>query len=174
MLELRPNCEGCDIDLPPASADARICTYECTFCVNCVEQVLKNVCPNCGGGFEPRPVRPAIAHRPGVGLQFHPASTVRIHAKYTATEVPEAVAPAEPGFLALAGNRGVVKSALKIAFVVGSVLALINHGGDILALHLTQGSVLQILLTYMVPYAVSTYSSVRALQRHAVEHPQRP
>lgn len=168
MLELRPNCEGCDIDLPPASADARICTYECTFCVNCVEQVLKNVCPNCGGGFEPRPVRPAI------GLQCHPASTVRVHAKYTATEVQEPVAPAIPGFLALAVNRGVVKSALKIALVVGSVLAVINHGGEIFALHLTQGSVLQILLTYMVPYAVSTYSSVRALQRHAVEHPERP
>ena len=47
-LELRPNCEYCDKDLPPASSEARICTYECTFCADCVEQALHNVCPNCG------------------------------------------------------------------------------------------------------------------------------
>jgi len=80
-------------------------------------------------------------------------------------------ARALPGFMALALTRGVVLSALKIAFFVGSILALINHGGDIFTLNLTQGSVVQILLTYMVPYSVSTYSSVRALQRHAMEHP---
>jgi uncharacterized protein len=50
-LELRPNCEYCDIDLPPASADARICSYECTFCADCVADKLHNVCPNCGGGL---------------------------------------------------------------------------------------------------------------------------
>ena len=79
--------------------------------------------------------------------------------------------PAVPGFLALASTSGVVISALKIALVVGSILALINHGVDILELNLTRGSLLQIVLTYMVPYSVSTYSSVRALQRHAMEHP---
>ena len=51
MLELRPTCEHCNKALPPDSLEARICSYECTFCVTCVEQVLGNVCPNCGGGF---------------------------------------------------------------------------------------------------------------------------
>jgi hypothetical protein len=59
MLELRPNCECCDVDLPPESAEARICTFECTFCAACVEGVLKGVCPNCGGNFVQRPIRPA-------------------------------------------------------------------------------------------------------------------
>lgn len=57
MLELRPNCECCDKDLPP-EADARICTFECTFCVACADGVLKGVCPNCGGNFVDRPIRP--------------------------------------------------------------------------------------------------------------------
>ncbi|WP_411818111.1 DUF1272 domain-containing protein [Hyphococcus sp. DH-69] len=57
MLELRPNCERCDKNLPP-DADARICSFECTFCVECAEEALKGVCPNCGGNFVPRPVRP--------------------------------------------------------------------------------------------------------------------
>ena len=64
-LELRPNCEYCDRDLPPASLEARICSYECTFCADCVERHLSNVCPNCGGGFAPRPIRPAREWRPG-------------------------------------------------------------------------------------------------------------
>ena len=50
-LALRPNCECCDRDLPPASSHARICSYECTFCADCVDTVLKNVCPNCGGNL---------------------------------------------------------------------------------------------------------------------------
>ena len=58
MLELRPICENCGKELPPASSAAMICSFECTFCNDCVEQVLFNVCPNCGGGFEKRPVRP--------------------------------------------------------------------------------------------------------------------
>ena len=58
MLELRPTCENCNKPLPPDAADARICSYECTFCAACVDG-LGNVCPNCGGGFMPRPVRPA-------------------------------------------------------------------------------------------------------------------
>ena len=58
-LELRPNCEFCDVDLPPNSVDAWICSYECTFCSDCVEHKLHNVCPNCGRGFAPRPIRPS-------------------------------------------------------------------------------------------------------------------
>jgi hypothetical protein len=59
VLELRPNCECCDRDLPPESPDAMICTYECTWCRDCAESVLHGVCQNCGGNLEPRPVRPA-------------------------------------------------------------------------------------------------------------------
>ena len=59
MLALRPNCECCDKDLPPEAADAMICTFECTFCRDCVETRLHGVCPNCGGNLERRPVRPA-------------------------------------------------------------------------------------------------------------------
>ena len=67
MLALRPNCECCDKDLPP-DADARICTFECTFCPSCAEGVLKGVCPNCGGNFASRPIRPAeklVKYPPG-------------------------------------------------------------------------------------------------------------
>ncbi len=71
MLELRPNCECCDRDLPPSSLDARICTYECTFCVGCAEDVFGGECPNCGGNFAQRPVRPPAM------LTKHPASTNR-------------------------------------------------------------------------------------------------
>ena len=58
MLELRPICENCGKDLPPDSTEAMICTFECTFCKDCVNEILHNVCPNCGGGFEHRPIRP--------------------------------------------------------------------------------------------------------------------
>jgi hypothetical protein len=58
VLELRPTCENCNKPLPPAATDAMICTYECTFCAACVRDILHNVCPNCGGGFVPRPIRP--------------------------------------------------------------------------------------------------------------------
>lgn len=58
MLEIRLNCEHCDKPLPNESDEAFICTYECTYCKTCVENILKNVCPNCGGGFEKRPTRP--------------------------------------------------------------------------------------------------------------------
>ena len=84
MLELRPNCELCDRDLPPQSDAARICSYECTYCADCVETVLHNVCPTCGGGFAPRPIRPAKAWRAEktLGLAYHPPSTVRRHSPY--------------------------------------------------------------------------------------------
>jgi len=72
VLELRPSCELCDCDLPPDSTDAMICTFECTFCARCVRDTLQNVCPNCGGGFAPRPIRPQAA------LARRPASTARV------------------------------------------------------------------------------------------------
>lgn len=79
MLELRPSCEHCDTDLPPASPLARICSFECTFCAACADGLLGNVCPNCGGGFAPRPVRPAVDRRNGNFLGNHPAATARKH-----------------------------------------------------------------------------------------------
>ena len=72
MLELRPNCECCDTNLPPDADNAMICTFECTFCRSCAEGVLNNVCPNCSGNFSPRPIRPPKA------LKHNPASTVRV------------------------------------------------------------------------------------------------
>jgi hypothetical protein len=86
-LSLRPNCEYCDKDLPPLAADARICTFECTFCADCVEQILCNVCPNCGGGFAPRPIRPVQQHRPGLCLATRPASTERVHLSYSKDDI---------------------------------------------------------------------------------------
>jgi len=68
MLELRPNCESCDADLPPASGEARICTFECTFCAACAE-AFAGVCPNCGGELVRRPIRPLDR------LLRHPAAT---------------------------------------------------------------------------------------------------
>lgn len=80
MLELRPSCEHCNRPLPPNSPDARICSFECTFCAHCVEHVMGfNACPNCGGGLVPRPVRPANDWRGGNYLGQHPASTVVKH-----------------------------------------------------------------------------------------------
>src|SRR6266852_3607636 len=70
-LQLRPNCQYCDKDLPPTSTEARICSYECTFCTDCAENKLGNVCPNCGGGFVPRPIRPAKEWRPGLSVASH-------------------------------------------------------------------------------------------------------
>ena len=88
MLQIRPNCEYCDTDLAPDAPDAMICSYWCTFCRDCVDTVLHNVCPNCGGGFEKRPVRPKQARRPGTGLVNTPASTKRIHLKQDRDEPP--------------------------------------------------------------------------------------
>jgi hypothetical protein len=72
MLELRPNCECCDADLPPHATDAMICTFECTFCTRCAIEVLRGVCPNCGGDLQRRPIRPADR------LARHPASKQRV------------------------------------------------------------------------------------------------
>jgi hypothetical protein len=79
MLELRPSCEHCSTPLPPDSTEARICSFECTFCAACVEAVLHDVCPNCGGGFAPRAVRPARDWKGGNCLATHPASE---HVRY--------------------------------------------------------------------------------------------
>lgn len=78
MLELRPNCENCGEDLPPDSPKAVICSYECTYCAKCAEDILKNVCPNCGGGFVPRPFRPKEA------LENNPASSEWVLKPYNA------------------------------------------------------------------------------------------
>ena len=78
MLELRPTCEACGKDLLSDSLDARICSFECTFCVQCVETILFDVCPNCGGGFSPRPIRPRREHRPGAFLGAVPASALPV------------------------------------------------------------------------------------------------
>jgi len=71
VLDLRPNCECCDADLPPDTPDAMICTFECTFCRDCAEGALNGVCPNCGGDLQSRPIRPDAM------LAKYPASTVR-------------------------------------------------------------------------------------------------
>jgi len=72
MLELRPNCENCDCDLPAASVDALICSFECTFCRSCAESALALRCPNCGGELVKRPIRPAEK------LERFPASSKRV------------------------------------------------------------------------------------------------
>jgi hypothetical protein len=79
VLELRPTCENCNKPLPANSLEARICTYECTFCAACTDTVLHNVCPNCGGGFVPRPVRPAKNWKGDNYLGKDPASTTPKH-----------------------------------------------------------------------------------------------
>lgn len=72
MLEIRPNCEHCNKDLPNTATDAMICSFECTYCAACAHGVFKNVCPSCGGNFVERPIRPS-------GMQEkYPASTERV------------------------------------------------------------------------------------------------
>jgi uncharacterized protein len=79
MLEVRPTCENCNRPLAPNATDAMICSYECTFWRDCVDAVLSNVCPNCGGGFERRPVRPAHAWIEGAPREPFPPSTNVVH-----------------------------------------------------------------------------------------------
>ena len=79
MLELRPSCEHCNKALPPDSTEARICSYECTFCASCVDEVLGNVCPNCGGGFVPRPIRPTKNWKNNNCLAKDPATAAPKH-----------------------------------------------------------------------------------------------
>lgn len=91
MLELRPNCEWCDRDLPPSAIDARICSYECTYCAQCVDTIFENVCPTCGGGFVERPIRPVGSDggQADLGLANRPASTQRHHTEWTLAQVNE-------------------------------------------------------------------------------------
>ena len=93
MLELRPNCELCDVDLPAQRPEARICSYECTYCADCAENALKNVCPTCGGNLCPRPVRPNEAYRDGLslGLKNHSAITTRRHTRWSPEEIESMV-----------------------------------------------------------------------------------
>jgi len=86
MLELRPNCECCNKDLPPSAPDAMICTFECTFCADCVHTKLKGVCPNCGGNLMPRPIRPENK------LVNNPASSVRVFRPAGCGAAPEKAA----------------------------------------------------------------------------------
>lgn len=87
MLEIRPTCENCNKKLPYNSSEAMICTFECTFCKDCVDSVLNYVCPNCGGDFQPRPIRPKKL------LKKHPASSkvvfkpidIEVHLKHLKT-----------------------------------------------------------------------------------------
>ncbi len=73
MLEIRPSCEHCNKSLPADSNEAMICTFECTYCEECVTDVLKEVCPNCGGDFVKRPIRPAAL------LEKYPPSSKVVH-----------------------------------------------------------------------------------------------
>lgn len=82
MLELRPNCERCDRDLPPESDEAHMCSFECTYCRSCTEGALGGRCPNCGGELVRRPRRPADK------LARYPASTTRVHAAAPTSTVP--------------------------------------------------------------------------------------
>ncbi|BAY83885.1 hypothetical protein NIES267_33790 [Calothrix parasitica NIES-267] len=79
MLELRPICENCRKLLPPDSLEARICSFECTFCRTCVEGILQNVCPNCGGGFVPRPIRPKNNWKDDNHLGKYPPTNQHTH-----------------------------------------------------------------------------------------------
>ena len=97
MLELRPTCENCNRPLPPDSTVAMICSYECTFCRDCVDAVLSNVCPNCGGGFERRPVRPSRAWGKGTTRGVAPPSTDVVHRPVDPT--------AQETLVALIGDR---------------------------------------------------------------------
>lgn len=86
MLELRPGCEHCNRPLPPDSTEAMICSFECTFCRDCAESLLSNVCPNCGGGFVPRPIRPKAKlakNPPGSNVVFKPVDMEK-HAAFAA------------------------------------------------------------------------------------------
>ena len=100
MLELRTTCENCNKALPPDSPEARICSYECTFCATCVDNVLGNICPNCGGGFVPRPIRPARNWKGDNFLGKDPASNRIKHrpvdpAAHAAFSAPITIIPPE-------------------------------------------------------------------------------
>jgi len=74
MLEIRPNCEHCNKDLPNTSTEAMICSFECTYCKKCAIEIFKNVCPSCSGNFVQRPIRPSEM------IAKYPISTKRVYA----------------------------------------------------------------------------------------------
>jgi acetyltransferase len=117
MLELRPSCECCDVDLPPDSALARICSFECTFCATCAERRLQGRCPNCGGELLPRPRRPAAK------LAANPPSTVRVHK-------PQGCGSA--AFVASARARDNARGDVVVRRVAGDDTALLAPLGDLL------------------------------------------
>ena len=88
MLEIRPTCENCNKTLPFDSNEAMICTFECTFCKNFVENVLQHVCPNCGGGFEKRPIRPEqlLARYPVSQKRVYKPVNIEAHLKRLKTK----------------------------------------------------------------------------------------
>ena len=88
MLQLRPNCECCNTDLPPAALNARICSFECTFCADCADTQLQGICPNCGGELVRRPVRPAAK------LANNPPSTERVFKPQGCAQTADSVASA--------------------------------------------------------------------------------
>ena len=90
MLELRPNCECCDRDLPPDAPEAMICSFECTFCADCVRRLPGHRCPNCGGELVRRPIRPADE------LERNPASTQRVCRPLGCEASPAAAGAAAP------------------------------------------------------------------------------
>jgi hypothetical protein len=104
MLELRPTCENCNKALPPDSREARICAYECTFCTSCVDNVLENVCPNCGGGFVPRPIRPSRNWKGDNFLGKDPASTELKHRPVDPASMLSSRPPSRP--YRLTNDRG--------------------------------------------------------------------
>ncbi len=81
MLELRPNCEHCRKELPPDCAEAMICSFECTYCRDCALELFENVCPSCGGNFQPRPIRPQAA------LERYPSSEKEVYAPKSQEQV---------------------------------------------------------------------------------------
>ena len=72
MLEIRPNCECCDRDLAFDDPDVFICSFECTWCAECVASFANATCPNCGGNLTNRPIRPAAS------IANNPVSTTRV------------------------------------------------------------------------------------------------
>lgn len=86
MLEIRPNCEHCNKDLPYNSPEAMICSYECTYCKECAINLFENVCPSCSGNFQPRPIRPKkglVKNPPSDHRVFDPKDLAKAKAKST-------------------------------------------------------------------------------------------
>src|SRR5215469_6375417 len=107
MLELRPSCECCDVDLPPSATNAMICTFECTFCRDCVENRLKGVCPNCGGNFSPRP----CVRRESSRITRH---------RHGASSIPPAVAVNTNRSMAVAKLRALLFGAVGLLFTASA------------------------------------------------------